>query len=341
MKVREKLYSLLFYNKLAKKLGIRLLNTPWFVNHPLYRYLHDRHMHAVMERYREVPNVVMIENTNLCNARCSMCPHEIMKRPTGLMDFSLYQRLIDQCAAWGVTKVGVHGFGEPLLDRHFAARVQYAKKKGIPHVGTSSNGSLMNLDVAREVILAGLDEINFSLDAFSRAAYEKIRVGLPFAKTMENVAQFVELRQRLQRRKPTVIVDLIEMEANAGESPLFAKKWRGVADKVNITTLHGWGGLYSEKTGQADFHTQGKVVRREPCRFLWTDMVIEWDGRVAACCQDYEAQLIMGDAKTTPLKEIWQGPALKRLREKHRTGRMDEVPLCRGCTYRSVWWLFK
>ncbi len=339
--MRDKLYSLLFYNVYAKKLAVYLLNAGWFVNNPLYRQLHNRYVAAVINRYREVPNVVVIENTNVCNSHCFMCPHDELHRPLGVMSLDLFKKVVDQCALLGVSKISLHGFGEPLTDRIFPERVKYAKEKGIPHVGTTSNGALMTKDLAEAVILAGLDQINFSLDAVSPEAYGKIRVGLPFKTVMENVREFIGLRNRLGRTKPLVTVDLIENQHNQGETKAFINRWQGIADLVNITTLHTWAGSYKEKVGSGQLHHQNRFIKREPCRFLWTDLVVNWDGRVSACCQDYEATMVVGDLQTTPLKEVWQGDVLNHLRGIHLKGRMEEIPLCQICDYRSVWWLFR
>ena len=89
------------------------------------------------------------------------------------------------------------------------------------------------------------------------------------------------------------------------------------------------------------FHFRNSQVRREPCRFLWTDLVINWNGEVPACCQDYEGSMVVGDANLLSLKEIWNGRLLQNLRTKHLENKMDQIPLCKVCDYRSVWWLFK
>ena len=44
----------------------------------------------------EFPRKIQIEPTNICNARCVMCPLKDMKRKTGYMDFELYRKIIDE-----------------------------------------------------------------------------------------------------------------------------------------------------------------------------------------------------------------------------------------------------
>lgn len=339
--MKNKIYSLLFYNLFFKRIGACLLNSSWFVNNFVYQSFIRLYIKKIINKYRLAPNNVIIENTNFCNSRCLMCPHNIMKRKQGVMDEKLFKKIIDECVQNKINKIVLHNFGEPLMDKNFVARIKYAKSKGIADVGTSTNASLLSKTLSEEIIASGLDGINFSLDAFSKNAYEKIRIGLPYDKVMKNVKEFISIRNRLGKKKPFVIVDLIETEFNKNETKPFIKRWKNLADKVNITTLHTWGGSFKDQAGEEKFHFKNQKIIREPCRFLWTDMVINWDGRVSACCQDYEANMVVGDINKTSLKEIWQGKTLESLRENHLQGNYSKIPMCNFCDYRSVWWLFK
>ena len=77
--------------------------------------------------------VVHIESTNLCNFKCSFCPHTKMKRKKGIMDFELYKKIIDEIKDWGIEELNLTGFGEPLLDPLLTEKIKYARKK-MPNV---------------------------------------------------------------------------------------------------------------------------------------------------------------------------------------------------------------
>ena len=81
------------------------------------------------------------------------------------MDFDLFKKVVDECAALGITHVRVHNYGEPFLDKQLVEKVRYAKQRGIAEVGMISNGSLITEEIARGMIDAGLDAINISVDA--------------------------------------------------------------------------------------------------------------------------------------------------------------------------------
>ena len=125
---------------------------------------------------RRWPEIVQIESTNICNAKCVFCPRDDMERRRAIMDMDLFKKIVDECVELGITHVRVHNYGEPFLDRQLVEKVRYAKQRGIPQVGMISNGSLITEAAARGMIDAGLDAINISVDASGKEIFERTRV---------------------------------------------------------------------------------------------------------------------------------------------------------------------
>src|ERR671915_376719 len=90
-----------------------------------------------------LPEIVQIESTNICNAKCVFCPRDEMHRRQGVMKLDLYRKIVDECTELGITHIRVHNYGEPFIDRKLVDKVRYAKEKGIKEVGMISNGSLI------------------------------------------------------------------------------------------------------------------------------------------------------------------------------------------------------
>lgn len=160
-------------------------------------------LRAGRDRAPGLPEIVQIESTNICNARCVFCPRDQMHRRQGVMDESLYRRVVDQCAALGIRHVRLHNYGEPFVDRGLAGKVAYAKQAGIAEVGVISNGSLIDEQVAHDVVAAGLDAINISVDAAGRDVFERTRVGLKYNKVIANIERLVRVRTELGRTCPS------------------------------------------------------------------------------------------------------------------------------------------
>ena len=43
-----------------------------------------------------LPEIVQIESTNICNAKCVFCPRDEMHRRQGVMSFELFRKIVDE-----------------------------------------------------------------------------------------------------------------------------------------------------------------------------------------------------------------------------------------------------
>lgn len=291
-----------------------------------------------MKQFSGVPFRVMVENSNICNLSCTFCPHKVMKRRQGIMNDCLFERILDQCKSFGVDYVTIYGFGEPLLDPSFCRKVDLAKKRGLGRVTTNTNGSLLNAEVAENLIRSGLDEIYISIDANTPETYQKVRGSSRFSVVEKNVRLLLRKRSAIGRKNPTVTLSYVESELNKHETQDFVSKWRNMVDCISISKIHNW-------TGDIPIESSTGYRMRDPCRLLWTDMVINWDGTVPLCCNDYNNSMKFGDLKHDSLEAIWSGEKMKAIRELHKEKRFNEIPTCRNCTYnyhdKSPWWVSK
>ena len=64
----------------------------------------------------------------------------------------------------------------------------------------------------------------------------------------------------------------------------------------------------------------------------FTDMWIVPDGRLGICCCDNFEVTTLADLKETSLKEAWNSPKYRELREKVRTGRQN-YDFCKHCDF--------
>jgi len=131
-----------------------------------------------------LPEIVQIESTNICNAKCVFCPRDDMDRDQGVMDMALFKKVADECAELGITHVRMHNYGEAFVDKRLVEKVRYAKSIGIKEVGLISNGSLITEAAARGMVEAGLDAINISMDAAGKEVFESTRLGLKYDKVV-------------------------------------------------------------------------------------------------------------------------------------------------------------
>jgi len=257
------------------------------------------------DRAPRMPEIVQIESTNICNAKCVFCPRDDMHRRQGIMSVELFRKIVDECAELGITHVRMHNYGEALLDRRLVEKVQYAKECGIREVGMISNGSLITDKVARGMIEAGLDAINISVDASGKEVFEATRLGLNYDKVIANIERLIALRDERGKRRPKLILSFVRQD-NSAEEQHFIDHWRKRADKIHITDLHNWGGTLNQES-DVNF----------PCYRPWLTFTVLWDGRVSLCCADFDGREILGDLRTSTIREVWNNDAYRAARRAH------------------------
>ena len=278
----------------------------------------------------DFPQTVLIDNTNACNLRCSMCDHQNMKkyRKVQTMDLTLYHKIIDEIAIENPgARVWQIFFGDPFLCQDMAARIRYAKERGLTDVVLNTNGQLMTRKRARAVIEAGLDSMYVGIDAVQAETYKQIRVGGDFETAVANVLTYRDLLKELGREDQKLFVQFVVSDINEDQVELFKIFWKEHGVSVKIRPKVSWAGLVDANNLQAN-----ASVDRKPCYWLMRTINICADGRVALCSVDVHCRAPCGDAHAKSIKELWQNDLLKTYRLMHLEGRYHELPdMCRNC----------
>ncbi len=252
-----------------------------------------------------LPEIVQIESTNLCNAKCVFCPRDEMARTQGIMDMALFQKIADECAHLGITHIRMHNYGEAFMDRLLVDKVRYAKRLGIPEVGLISNGSLLTETAARGMIDAGLDAINISVDAAGKDVFEKTRVNLSYDKVIANIERLIRLRDERGQRRP----EADSLVRAAGQLGRGTALHRSLAEARRQDSHH--------RPAQLGRHAQSGIGRQFPCYRPWLTFTVLWDGRVSLCCADFDGREILGDLRTSTIREVWNNDAYRAARRAH------------------------
>jgi len=269
------------------------------------------------QRAPRLPEIVQIESTNMCNAKCVFCPRDEMHRRQGVMSVELFRKVVDECAALGITHIRLHNYGEAFMDRRLVEKIRYAKERGIQEVGLISNGSLLTEPVARAVVEAGLDAINISVDASGREVFESTRVGLNYDKVIANIERIVRVRGELGRARPKLILSFVRQN-NSADEQAFIEHWKAIADKIHITDLHNWAGT---------LHRESDV--NYPCYRPWLTFTVLWDGRVSLCCADFDGRTVLGDLNSSSIEDVWNAEPYQQARQMHLESGGPEI--CRSC----------
>ncbi|MBL7070845.1 MAG: radical SAM protein [Candidatus Omnitrophica bacterium] len=277
----------------------------------------------------EFPKVILIDNFNGCNLRCSICDHKNMEKYRRIqkMDLELYEKVIDEIAVMDPdARVWEIFFGDPFLCKDMPMRIKYAKDKGLKDVVLNTNGALMTPERAKPVIEAGLDAMYVGIDATKAGTYDKIRVGGDFNKTVENTLSYRDLLKKYGTENQKLYVQFVVCGINSDEAEGFKDFWTKEKINVKIRPKVSWAGLV-----EAMNLRDNKGLTRKPCYWLMRTINICADGEVTLCSVDVHCHVKCGNAADKTIKEIWDGK-LKEYRAMHNAGRYDALPpMCRDC----------
>jgi len=284
------------------------------------------------EDYLKFPMYYEIETVNACNAACRMCTvNKWQKNGNPFMSDTLFKKMADELIEYKhiIRTVNLSRDGEPLLDKELEEKISYLKKGGIKHITFSTNASLLTERRALSLLTSGLDEIMFSIDGLKKETFEKIRAGLNFEKIINNVIQFIKLRDSIASTLK-IRVRMVMQQENLSEVEEWGRYWRGFLqkqDSVHAKNIHSWG---NQLENYLPVKETGKLTN--PCTSPFSTMVIRYNGDITICPLDFDFKFINGNINEQDIKDIWQnGIYFKKFRELHLQGMRDEFGLCKGC----------
>lgn len=297
---------------------------------------HTEQSYGIRSEALEFPMMCVLSFTYVCNAKCPNCPYtnsairfDYKDRPH--MQEHTFKIIADQCGRYGAW-VRISGGGEPMLHPQAVELIEYAKKVGAK-VGLITNGSRFTEQSSRRLLEANVDMIEFSVDAADEATYKRLRKGLKWATLVRNVERMVALRRRL-KSETKIIASGVNQEGVDIEA--VASFWEPIADNFQRRKYLTWGINDPSKSGDpAPYLPPEEMI---PCPFIFERLNIDSRGKVMVCGFDIAAHTDMGNVHEKTIKDIWHSEAFEYYRQKHLSGRGNEIALCSDCPdwkYRS------
>jgi radical SAM protein with 4Fe4S-binding SPASM domain len=284
----------------------------------------------------EIPNNIMIEVTNACNLSCKMCYHKDMKRKIGFMTENLFRKVIDQAVELGISNVGLYTVGESFLHPNIFDFIKIAKEKGVPYVYITTNGLALEGDRIERIFESGLDSIKFSIDAASAETYEDMKVGGKWSQLIENIKRLRKMRDR-KKSKLRIFGSFIVTKENYSDLLKYNAFFGDLVDETLASFIVNQGSQVDSDslTPKVVAEKMDKLIlpreKWHPCSLLWNRFVVNYDGKLTICCQDFDAKLVYGDLNNNTLKECWNNNKIQNLRKTHREGGFSTMPLCCDC----------
>jgi MoaA/NifB/PqqE/SkfB family radical SAM enzyme len=299
------------------------------------RIVHTQESYDMREQAKEFPMMIVLSFVYVCNAKCPNCPYNnsdirSQYEDAMVMPEHIFRRIADECGPYGAY-LRLSGGGEPMLHPQAAELMLYAKAKGAK-IGLITNGSKFTEQSLTKLIEAGIDVIEFSVDAPDKETYAWVRPGLDWETLNRNVRLACEIREKVGG-DTKIIASVINQK---GVDVCAAEEyWSKVVDKVQKRKYLTWG--YNEERS-ADSTPYLQPEDRVPCPWLFERLNVDSRGDVTLCGEDIAFKEKFANLKERSIKAIWNGPEFGYFRERHLMGKGHEIPICRECPdwqYRS------
>lgn len=293
---------------------------------------------------------MQIETSSICNFRCASCALSLADydRPEKHMTAEQFGRVLDQFPT--VEKVELQGLGEAFLNPEVIDIVRAGVARGVK-VHTFSNASRIDRGLAFELVEAGLELINFSMDGADEDTFKRLRKGGTLARYRECVQNLMEARTALGSATPVIGVMSVLSKANLHQVPQLVAIAESLGvDHLQFTKLNAavkpdqepivlddddiaWAESLPAYRGrmQVNFGLRSMTTEeRMDCYWPKHMTYVTVEGEVTPCCNHFDSrELSFGNVFESTGEEIWNGEPYKAFRRALWAGNLPK--LCRTC----------
>jgi len=307
------------------------------------------------ERLRnKKPIVYNIETTNACNMTCKMCPRTtMMTRSIKTMNFDVFVKIVEQLEPhseqlwnkwidfvkqeYGIFEndmsenhfflyiipkvIQLHGYGDPLLDINMSKYLNLLEKKGF-YSYFSCNPANIDLEKTYEMIDSGLNYIKYSIESVDDETHKEIRgAASNFNQSYENIIKVLEYK-KAKKAKTVIIITMLDLNRSTQEQDYESLK-KAFSNKDVYIYLKSEDQQWYRK----DYHGTNSIHWSEFCKHPWMSMTIKSNCEVAMCMEDFNNEIILGNAESEALYDIWNGEKYAEFRMQH----FNKIPFIK-CT---------
>jgi radical SAM protein with 4Fe4S-binding SPASM domain len=243
------------------------------------------------------------------------------------MSIKLIEKILEELSGWEkpLREICPANFGEFLLLENWFEILKLIEEK-LPktRIAFATNGYFLGEDAVHKLVsVKTLGWLNFSVNAYFRETYEQI-MGLS-AETIAKVKQAAKLIRELRpdiKTCASIVFDTAHV--TEAEKQIFVAFWKPLVSVVSVNPTNSCNIPFKKPL----------FTNKLPCRSIFTDLVVGYDGKIATCCYDANFELDLGYyGEDGTILEIWNGPKFTKLRQTHLEGRRTEIEICKNCTF--------
>jgi radical SAM protein with 4Fe4S-binding SPASM domain len=205
----------------------------------------------------------------------------------------------------------LHGYGDPLLDKNIPDYVKMMTDKGLLSY-FSCNPANINLERTIETFENGLDYIKYSIESVDDLRHKEVRGERSnFTESYEKILKLLDVKAK-RNLNTTIVITMINLN-----KPWQQEEFEKVKEAFKDMDVYVYLKSQDQQWYEDNKNTTQSIHWIEFCQFPWSSMTIKSNGESVECVEDFNNEIILGDANTQTLKEIWNGEKYKRFRLDH------------------------
>tara|TARA_B100001063_G_C16704510_1_gene524436 strand:- start:310 stop:1230 length:921 start_codon:yes stop_codon:yes gene_type:complete len=240
-----------------------------------------------------------------CNRRCFFCPRVDPEKYPNIatsLDIKVFEKMVLELKKVNFNgRISFSGFGEPLLTKNLYQYVEIVKKNlNDVYIEVTTNGDVLlsknGPDRLKKLFSSGLTNIKVSL-------YD----GPEQIEPTENVKKKLNL---------------------SDEQFIIRKRYLGPEESYGLTI--------SNRAGSVELKNEAFEIKalseplKQPCYFPFYKMMIDYNGDVLICSNDWKKEAPVGNIKTESILDIWVSEKFVNIRKKLSQANRNYKP-CKTC----------
>ena len=230
--------------------------------------------------------------------------------------------------------IQLHGYGDPLLDKNLGNVIKKLSNHGL-HSYFSCNPANIDIERTLEMMGNGLDYLKYSFESTDDKEFKDIRGNAAnFTEAYRKTLEVVNLKHK-HGFKTKIIITMIDIDRENQKEEY--DKLRNLFDNAGRVKDDFYTYLKSEdqqwyrkdeslekylefrgrEIPKKEFHGTKAIHWMETCKHPWMSITIKSDGKVAMCMEDYNNEIVLGNAYKDSLYDIWNGKAYEKFRNDH------------------------
>ena len=142
-----------------------------------------------------------------------------------------------------------------------------------------------------------------------------------FTQGYKKVLRIIEARDKM-KLGTTIVITMINLN-KASQEYEYKKLEEFFKDKDIYLYLKSENSQWYRK----NFHGTKAIHGVEICKHPWMSITIKSNGEVAMCMDDYNNEIILGDATKTALQDIWNDKKYIAFRKSHINGTCEKCEM--------------